>query len=72
MNWQNTNPKRQVDNAYNTSNPPNSPNNSDFYVDGESVTQRMIDEILDKISASGYQNLTEREKKILFELSQKL
>jgi len=43
-----------------------------FYVDGEEVTQRRIDEILDKISASGYQNLTDREKRILFELSQKI
>jgi membrane associated rhomboid family serine protease len=43
-----------------------------FSIDGEEITQNKIDEILDKISASGYQNLTEREKKILFELSQKL
>ena len=33
------------------------------------VTQEEIDRILDKISQSGYQNLTEREKKILFEAS---
>jgi len=43
-----------------------------FSIDGEEITQNKIDEILDKISASGYQNLTDREKKILFELSQKL
>ncbi|HXG38530.1 MAG TPA: rhomboid family intramembrane serine protease [Bacteroidota bacterium] len=36
------------------------------------VTQQKIDEILDKISRSGYQNLTEEEKKILFEASKKL
>jgi membrane associated rhomboid family serine protease len=41
-------------------------------INGEEITQLKIDEILDKISASGYQNLTDREKKILFELSQKL
>jgi hypothetical protein len=41
-------------------------------VDDEEITQEIIDEILDKISASGYQNLTDREKKILFELSKKL
>jgi hypothetical protein len=41
-------------------------------VNGEEITQAKVDEILDKISASGYQNLSEREKKILFELSQKL
>ncbi len=45
---------------------------SPFSVDGEEITQARIDEILDKISNSGYQNLTEKEKQILFELSQKL
>ncbi len=35
------------------------------------VTQEEIDRILDKISQSGYQKLTEREKKILFEASRK-
>lgn len=43
-----------------------------FFVDGEEVNQRKVDEILDKISSTGYQNLTEKEKKILFELSKKL
>lgn len=33
--------------------------------------QKKIDEILDKISANGYQNLTEEEKRILFEASKK-
>ncbi len=41
-------------------------------VDGEEITQARIDEILDKISASGYQNLSEREKKILLELSKRI
>lgn len=41
-------------------------------VNGEEITQAKIDEILDKISQTGYQNLTDREKQILFELSQKL
>ncbi len=45
---------------------------SGLTVDGEDVTQARIDEILDKISSAGYQSLTDREKKILFELSQKL
>jgi membrane associated rhomboid family serine protease len=36
------------------------------------IDQARIDEILDKISKSGYQNLTEEEKRILFEASQKL
>jgi len=35
------------------------------------VTQEEIDRILDKISRSGYQNLTEKEKKTLFEASKK-
>ena len=35
------------------------------------VTQEEIDRILDKISQSGYQNLTEKEKKILFEASRR-
>ena len=41
-------------------------------IDGEEITQKRIDEILDKISESGYANLSEKEKRILFELSQKL
>jgi hypothetical protein len=40
--------------------------------EGEEITQAEIDAILDKISQSGYQNLTEREKKILFEASKKM
>jgi len=40
--------------------------------DSREVTQEDIDRILDKISHSGYKNLTEREKKILFEASRKL
>ncbi len=36
------------------------------------IDQDRIDEILDKISKSGYQNLTEEEKRILFEASQRL
>ena len=38
----------------------------------EKITQEDIDEILDKISKSGYQNLTEKEKKTLFEASKKM
>jgi hypothetical protein len=34
--------------------------------------QEIVDKILDKISKSGYENLTEEEKKILFEESKKL
>jgi membrane associated rhomboid family serine protease len=39
--------------------------------DEDPISQDVIDQILDKISQSGYQNLTEREKKILFEASKK-
>ena len=40
--------------------------------DGDEVTQEEIDRILDKISQSGYQNLSEKEKRILFEASKKM
>ncbi len=43
-----------------------------YNIDGEQITQDKIDSILDKISASGYQNLTEKEKYILNELSKKI
>jgi len=38
----------------------------------EDINQKTIDAILDKISKSGYQNLTDEEKRILFEASKKL
>jgi membrane associated rhomboid family serine protease len=62
-NWQN---KRQDSQKF------EEPQNSGFYINGEEITQKKIDEILDKISETGYQNLSEREKRILFELSQKI
>ncbi len=40
--------------------------------DDTSISQAEIDKILEKISRSGYQNLTEREKKILFEASKRM
>lgn len=36
------------------------------------ISQEQIDKILDKISQSGYQNLTEKEKKVLFEASKRM
>lgn len=39
--------------------------------DDNTVTQAEIDEILDKISRSGYKSLSEREKRLLFEASKK-
>ncbi len=41
-------------------------------VDDEIITQEQIDEILDKINQYGYESLTEREKRILYEASKKL
>jgi membrane associated rhomboid family serine protease len=38
----------------------------------QSDSQRRIDEILDKISRSGYQSLSDEEKKILFEASKRM
>jgi membrane associated rhomboid family serine protease len=38
----------------------------------DEISQEDIDKILDKISQSGYQNLTAKEKKILFEASKKM
>ncbi|MGA2668097.1 MAG: rhomboid family intramembrane serine protease [Ignavibacteria bacterium] len=38
----------------------------------DQVSQERIDEILDKISKEGYKNLTEEEKRILFEASKKI
>ncbi len=41
-------------------------------IDGDEITQSKLDMILDKISASGYQNLSDKEKTILTELSKKI
>lgn len=43
-----------------------------YVIDGEEITQNKIDDILDKISASGYGSLSEKEKFILNELSKRL
>jgi len=40
--------------------------------DSHDETQKRVDEILDKISHSGYQSLTDEEKKILFEASKRM
>ncbi|HTK82951.1 MAG TPA: rhomboid family intramembrane serine protease [Bacteroidota bacterium] len=44
----------------------------DVREEDDRVSQQQIDEILDKISQYGYQSLSEKEKKILFEASKKL
>ncbi len=43
-----------------------------YIIGGETITQERIDTILDKISSQGYQNLDDKEKTILNELSKKL
>lgn len=60
--------KQNDTNRANTS----SGNEKIFIIDGEEINQSRIDGILDKISESGYQNLTDKEKYILTELSKKL
>ncbi|PID59847.1 MAG: rhomboid family intramembrane serine protease [Ignavibacteriae bacterium] len=46
-------------------------NSSSSNNSSSNVSQEEIDRILDKIGESGYQNLSEREKRILFEASKK-
>ncbi|MCX7880431.1 MAG: rhomboid family intramembrane serine protease [Ignavibacteria bacterium] len=48
------------------------PKRTFFSFEGEEITQDVIDRILDKISERGYQSLTEKEKRILLELSKRL
>lgn len=62
--------KTSSDNDYSIRN--NDSEDKSYIIDGEKITQETIDQILDKISASGYQNLTPREKLILNELSKRL
>jgi len=44
----------------------------DIHNAADSADQQRLDEILDKINQSGYQNLTEEEKRFLFEASKRL
>lgn len=58
---------------YNTGSDGSNVSDAEYYTkDGSEITQERIDEILDKIGKDGYQNLTEEEKKILFEASKKI
>jgi membrane associated rhomboid family serine protease len=43
-----------------------------FFINGERVTQEMVDAILDKIASSGYSSLTDRERTILDEVSRRI
>ncbi len=61
--------------SYSSRYEPHEVSDAKFYDVGENdqkVSQAQIDEILDKISQSGYQSLSEKEKKLLFEASKKL
>lgn len=53
-------------------NPPINKNIRTFVVDGEIIGQPTIDGILDKISAQGFQALSEKERRILTEVSKQL
>lgn len=52
--------------------PPVNKNIRTFVVDGEIVGQTSIDIILDKISANGFQSLSDKERRILTEISKQL
>ncbi|MFN8360285.1 MAG: rhomboid family intramembrane serine protease [Candidatus Kapaibacterium sp.] len=45
---------------------------SGMYVEGQEISQRQIDTILDKISSTGFNSLSDEEKKILYEISKKM
>jgi len=40
-----------------------------LYFEGKEITSEEIDIILEKITAKGFSNLTDREKKMLYEVS---
>jgi ribosome maturation protein Sdo1 len=42
------------------------------FMGGREITTEEIDTILEKITAKGFANLTEQEKRILYEVSKKL
>ncbi len=43
-----------------------------LYFEGEPITQSDVDAILDKIAAYGYQSLSDRERRILYEVSRRM
>lgn len=67
VNWMN---KEKQQESY--PEPQSSKSTKTYNIDGEDITQDKIDAILDKISETGYANLTDKEKYILNELSKKL
>jgi len=62
----------KMENDYNEQQNFQNRNQFTLNIDGEDITQAKINIILDKINTSGYQNLTEKEKHILIELSKKI
>lgn len=68
VNWVKTTKPDEDDRTYMSRRPQAPP----VSINGEEITQEKIDAILDKIAESGYQNITERERRILLELSKKL
>jgi len=69
MNWQEKEERVQ---AFREPEPSTEQAKKSYIIAGEEITQSKIDAILDKISAIGYQNLSEKEKNILNELSKKI
>ncbi len=59
---------RDIDSARHEASNVNAPNVKQSRV----ISQEEIDKILDKIAATGYQNLTEEEREILFEASRRM
>ena len=65
-------PKKTTSHTATSSSSYNSYNLKEIYVDGQRISQEMIDTIIDKISKSGYASLTEQEKYVLTEVSKKI
>lgn len=69
-----TSPLRRVDvvSPTTTVSSPSVGRGSGMFVEGQEIPQRQIDTILDKISSTGFNSLSDEEKKILYEISKKM
>jgi len=67
-------PLRRVDVVHPTTtvSSPSVGRGSGMFVEGQEISQRQIDTILDKISSTGFNSLSDEEKKILYEISKKM